>query len=677
MKQQKRSADATPAIAERFRPAQVDENPQHQARYGTVEDETEHSEMQPEEHLPSWLDDAGNAEYPFPHQKEDDDDTALTPYSDSLPWRTEQQYTEGAVSVHTEVVPSPASETLLTRRYRWRQEEKRRHTAQHSNDERESTAFGHHRTAGTGTTKRRGGRRHDVFRMAAYTAASSQQEDDERAQELHQFYYYGGALPVRLLHKAKQYTLRLSASVAKARTLATEKAVVANVLKTMIPVLFSAAVLLSLLLAILLPTMTLKSELEDMTEAYLYVTELDAKKTKEIRDAMPGGGGTFYINDYPVSSVSLQTSVDYLMLYLTVKYEDFTLGTKLAESAFGGNTVREELQNIHRQLYSYRVKYTTDEEGEPVLDGVYVTSRSASELLDRWLTEDEREMMETISSIGIYAAYQCIEMPFADYAYVKERWGAYVDDRDSIAYRTEAVLAAGRSSAVLACADGEITVAQSGTVCIEMKNGGRIQYDGLQLVLASQGQQVRTGDEIGAVSSDLYLTCYSENGDIVNPAFLLPSATEYGGGSGDGAGIVAAALTQLGQVGGQPYWSWYGFSQQVDWCACFVSWCAEQAGCLQTAVPRFSLVDDGELWYKRRGLWQNGGMGYVPRAGDIIFFDWEMDGRPNHVGIVQNCDGALICAVEGNSGDYPGIVRVRYYDIHSSVIYGFGTPNYG
>lgn len=677
MKQQKRSTDVTPTVAERFRPAQVDENPQHQARYGTVEDEKEHSETQTEERLPSWLDDAGNAEYPFPHQKEDDD-TALTPHSGGLPWRTEQQYTEETVSAHTETVSFSASETLLARRYRrqW-QEEKRRHTAQHPTDERKSTVFGHHRAAGIGNTKRRGDWRHDVFHMAAYTTASSQQEDDGQAQELHQIYYYGGALSARLLHKAKQYTLRLSDSVVKARTLVTEKAVVANVLKAMIPVLFSAAVLLSLLLAILLPTMTMKSELEDLTEAYLYVTELDAKKTKEIRNVMPGGGGTFYINDYPVSSVSLQTSVDYLMLYLTVKYEDFTLDTKLTESAFGGNTVREELQNIHRQLYSYRVKYTTDEEGESVLDGVYVTSRSAFELLDRWLTKDEREMMETISSIGIYAAYQHIEMPFADYAYVKERWGAYVDDSDSITYRTEVVLTAGRSSAVLACVDGEVIIAQSGTVCVEMENGGRIQYDGLQLVLVLQGQQVHTGDEIGAVNNDLYLTCYSENGDIVNPVFWLPSATEYGGGNGDGADIVAAVLTQLGQVGGQPYWSWYGFGQQVDWCACFVSWCAEQAGCLQTAVPRFSLVDDGELWYKRRGLWRNGGMGYVPRAGDIIFFDWEMDGRPNHVGIVQNCDGALICAVEGNSGDYPGIVRVRYYDIHSSVIYGFGTPNYG
>lgn len=42
-----------------------------------------------------------------------------------------------------------------------------------------------------------------------------------------------------------------------------------------------------------------------------------------------------------------------------------------------------------------------------------------------------------------------------------------------------------------------------------------------------------------------------------------------GGGSDD---IVQVALFQVGNVGGQPYWSWYGFNSRVAWCACFVSW---------------------------------------------------------------------------------------------------------
>ena len=61
------------------------------------------------------------------------------------------------------------------------------------------------------------------------------------------------------------------------------------------------------------------------------------------------------------------------------------------------------------------------------------------------------------------------------------------------------------------------------------------------------------------------------------------SAVLYGIGTGDGE-IVAVALSQLGNVGGRPYWSWYGFESRVDWCACFVSWCANECGYLDTGV---------------------------------------------------------------------------------------------
>ena len=75
----------------------------------------------------------------------------------------------------------------------------------------------------------------------------------------------------------------------------------------------------------------------------------------------------------------------------------------------------------------------------------------------------------------------------------------------------------------------------------------------------------------------------------------------YGIGTGDGE-IVAVALSQLGNVGGQPYWSWYGFESQVDWCACFVSWCANECGYLDAGViPRFATVSYTHLdVYKRQ-----------------------------------------------------------------------------
>ena len=59
-------------------------------------------------------------------------------------------------------------------------------------------------------------------------------------------------------------------------------------------------------------------------------------------------------------------------------------------------------------------------------------------------------------------------------------------------------------------------------------------------------------------------------------------------GMGNGA-IVEVAASQIGNVGGQPYWSWYGFDSRMEWCACFVSWCAEQCGYIETGIiPKFS-----------------------------------------------------------------------------------------
>lgn len=48
--------------------------------------------------------------------------------------------------------------------------------------------------------------------------------------------------------------------------------------------------------------------------------------------------------------------------------------------------------------------------------------------------------------------------------------------------------------------------------------------------------------------------------------------------------IVAVAASQIGNVGGMPYWSWYGFGSRVEWCACFVSWCANECGYIDIGV---------------------------------------------------------------------------------------------
>ena len=83
--------------------------------------------------------------------------------------------------------------------------------------------------------------------------------------------------------------------------------------------------------------------------------------------------------------------------------------------------------------------------------------------------------------------------------------------------------------------------------------------------------------------------------------------------------LVDLAKQQVGNVGGYPYWSWYGFNSRVEWCACFVSWCYNQAG---VSEPKFAACQSqGVPWFQSRGQW--GARGYENIApGDAIFFDW-------------------------------------------------------
>ncbi len=132
---------------------------------------------------------------------------------------------------------------------------------------------------------------------------------------------------------------------------------------------------------------------------------------------------------------------------------------------------------------------------------------------------------------------------------------------------------------------------------------------------------------------------------------------------------VDIALSQVGNVGGQPYWSWYGFNSRVEWCACYVSWVLNQAG---YSEPKFAACQSqGVPYFSSNGRWASRGYSDIA-PGDVIFFDWEGDGHSDHVGIVIGTDGSRVYTVEGNSGD---ACKVRNYDLNSSVIMGYGLMN--
>ena len=155
----------------------------------------------------------------------------------------------------------------------------------------------------------------------------------------------------------------------------------------------------------------------------------------------------------------------------------------------------------------------------------------------------------------------------------------------------------------------------------------------------------------------------------------LWSAVLYGIYTEDGA-IVSVALSQVGNVGGEPYWSWYGFSSRVEWCACFVSWCANECGYIDTGViPKYAGCVNGVQWFKDRGQWMDGSA--EPAPGMIIFFDWDdengQDGLSDHTGIVEKVENGRVYTIEGNSGDS---VRQNSYPVGHYEVLGYGCPDF-
>lgn len=151
------------------------------------------------------------------------------------------------------------------------------------------------------------------------------------------------------------------------------------------------------------------------------------------------------------------------------------------------------------------------------------------------------------------------------------------------------------------------------------------------------------------------------------------------GTSGEDNQIVAVALSQVGNVGGRPYWSWYGFNSRVEWCACFVSWCANECGYIETGIiPKYASCVNGVQWFKDRGQWLDGSA--EPLPGMIIFYDWDkqgqsgqQDGRADHTGIVWKVENGYVYTIEGNLSDKCTTSRRQ---IGEYQILGYGVPEY-
>ena len=167
---------------------------------------------------------------------------------------------------------------------------------------------------------------------------------------------------------------------------------------------------------------------------------------------------------------------------------------------------------------------------------------------------------------------------------------------------------------------------------------------------------------------------YVAKGNVGGYMYSRSLASKVFGTAGKGnEDIVKVALEQVGNQGGEKFWRWYGFDNRVAWCACFVSWCADQCGYIEDGtIPKFAAcTSQGMPWFIERGQWED--RNTEPLPGYIIFFDWDNTNDADHVGIVEKCEDGIVYTIEGNSGD--ACCR-RSYPVGSAEIRGYGVPDY-
>lgn len=251
----------------------------------------------------------------------------------------------------------------------------------------------------------------------------------------------------------------------------------------------------------------------------------------------------------------------------------------------------------------------------------------------------------------------------------------------------------GKSGAVLLrYKSGKLTSGTSGDqVLLDNLRGAQVILDGnlVTFTFATAAHRYSTsvfcrtgieGDSVGKAEAQEKLehptlpesTTLSEKEKAARFAFLKTLADQY-----DSRGEI---------IGGSGYFSkWYignyadhpGWNQYTPWCACFLSWGAAQQPneTFDGNPPKFADVDDGMKFFRDNGRddrWRDSGTEPIP--GDYVFFDWDRDRDPDHVGAVLCVDeDGYLYTIEGNSG---GRVAVNRYPLSDSHIVGYGVLNW-
>lgn len=485
---------------------------------------------------------------------------------------------------------------------------------------------------------------------------------------------------------------RTAQAAAKAATMIFKMVASAvSMLLPVLPVLLPVIACVVVITAVV-PSLSLKSTDEELSKTYKYVTKLDADFVLNLQNEKYGADVYhYYMNGSEVSqaSIDIKTNPDSMLAYLDAKYEDYALD-KLIYGLFGGTNVKDEIKQIHQQLYSYTTDTYTktstvgeDEDGNEVTEEkTHKDISIATNFFDSWVylnrntvfDKSQADAYDLLLETGVYTTKKEIGSPFPGNPFpISKRYGYVVDSSGKIFTNNGIDIPCETGKEVAAGINGTVTDMGSNYVTLGYKKR-EVVYSAVKPTV-DLGQEIEKGDVIGrSTNADLHIRFYKDGKEMC-PNIFLQGAAGYAGTNQDGNAIVQIALSQLGQVGGRPYWSWYGFNGRVEWCAIFVSWCADQAGFLDNDIIfKHSSCTAGVDTWRSRGLFQNRASGYVPKPGDIIYFLWTPgDSGSDHVGIVESSNGSVVNTIEGNSGD---AVRQNVYDLSDPSIIGYATPLY-
>lgn len=240
---------------------------------------------------------------------------------------------------------------------------------------------------------------------------------------------------------------------------------------------------------------------------------------------------------------------------------------------------------------------------------------------------------------------------------------------------------------------GTLTSGASGDqVLLDNLRGARVDLDGslVTFTFATAAHSYSTsvfcrtgieGDSVGKAEAE----------DILTKEPTLPESTKLSEKEKDARfeflKTLAGQYGSRGEIkGGSDYTyfsEWYiddyaknpGWNQYTPWCACFLSWAADQQkASINGDPPRFADVDEGMKGFKDKSQWrERGDTNNMPIPGDYVFFDWDRGSDPDHVGAVLCVEGNFLYTIEGNSG---GRVAVQRYDLNDKRIVGYGVLNW-